>query len=217
MRKQFYFVFIFVSLATLCFGQNPFTGKGKEIIVSDRKASEIDTIALVEPISLILGTTKERDAGLEVISRQNLVKGIDELFPLRIAIFDLDIDPEYLSLDKKVIFEIMKDYDDNKVKEADSLVNYIISTMEASHVNYILSVAQLGNSPRGETDFATPKISTEFGKSFESWSIIYCIIFDRQKKNVAFFGKSHFDHSEPCVKKNTDEQLMKLFKKYFKS
>lgn len=193
------------------------TGKSKEIIVSDRKPSDIDTIAIFKPVTFINGREQTIDSTLSLVAQHNLAKAVDEIFPQRIAIFDFDVDSEYQEHNNKVLFTIADDIHNNKAEHAEPFIAGIIKSMEHLHLNYSLAIVQIGSSPQADTTRATPMLSTEFGKSFKSFSYIYCIIFDREKKNIAFFGSSRYDHSEPCVKKNTDEQLTKIFKKYFKS
>jgi len=205
MKKRIIFLISFFGLIN-CYGQN-----------SERLSTDIDTIGLFKPITLINGLNQQEDTSLELIAQQNLIKGIDEVLPPRITIFDLDVDSEYQEHFWKVLFTIAYDLEHKKREHAEPLISEVIAIMEHLHIDYALALVHKGSSPNAETDRATPKASTEFGKSFYSFSYIYCVIFDREKKNIAFFNKGKFDHSEQCVKKNTDQQLTKIFKKYFKT
>lgn len=165
--------------------------------MSDRKLAEIDTIGMFTPITFIYDKKDNRDTLLDSIARHNLISGIDELFPARIAIRDIETNSDDLS---RILFSLMDNLDKGNNTAAAPLLRYVLDAMEAKHINYALAVSQIGSSP---------------GDSFMSWSLVRCVIIDRQKKNVAVFASSKADHSDPMPKSNTDAQLKKMFEQYF--
>jgi hypothetical protein len=140
------------------------------------------------------------------------MQGIDTVIPPRITIFDID-DSKKKQTDK-ILFTVMELMSQKRIAGATQIAMPLLNSMAEGHVNYGLGVYLFGSSS-GETEHPTPKVATEFGKSYMAYSYLSCVLLDSRKKNIAFYKRSKYDHTEPCVKKTTIEQLRKIFQGYF--
>jgi hypothetical protein len=207
MKRHILKLILLIIIITSC--------NSSKVFISDTKPKEIDSIGLYHPIVLINKNERKDhldDPILSNIAWSNIMQGIDTVIPLRIAIFDID-DNRQKQTDK-ILYTVMDLMSNSKTDEAKEASTSLFRSLEAGHINYALGIVLIGSSS-GETERPTPKLATELGKSFMSWSYLSCVILDVRKKNIAFYKRSNYDHTEPCVKKTTTEQLRKIFQGYF--
>src|SRR5688572_1919179 len=104
-------------------------GGGSKTIKTDRKVSEIQKLAMYEPIAVMVDGNDKRDTVLDAVTRLHMTKVIDKIFPMSVAIYDLDVPEEKKPTMTAMLFMILADMNDGRKDRVKNLVSVIISLM----------------------------------------------------------------------------------------
>jgi hypothetical protein len=178
-------------------------GGGSKIITTDRKISEIQKLAMFEPIAVMIDGSGKRDTVLDAMTRLHMTKVIDKIFPMSVAIYDLDLNEDVKPALTLAFYVILSDMNDGRKDRIRQYLPMILSMMEEGEIDYVLAVSQVGHTGHKQDQ--------------EAHSQSYAAIFDRQKKNIAYYGFSGFERIEPTLEITTEHQFTTLFKSFFET
>lgn len=178
-------------------------GGGSKIVKTDRKVSEIKKLAMFEPIAVVLNKSGGTDSLLNEVTKLHVTKVVDKLFPMSVEIYDLDVPSDMKPTLTVAFYMILTDMSNDRKDRIEKYLPGIISLMEKGGIDYVLAVSQIGD--------------TGHNKDQPANSQSFAAIFDREKKNIAYYGFSGSDPLEPTEETTTEYQFSKVLKGLFET
>ncbi|MBP7513395.1 MAG: hypothetical protein KA791_02535 [Flavobacteriales bacterium] len=184
-----------------CVAQVLFDRTTGDAFQGDTDVDEIDSIALIDPMVVVLNADGSRDSSVTDSTKKILLAALKDVIPeqITIAAFQTSADRQHDL--NNAVYHLMDGLADGKTSQVAQIIADLSDILERERVRFALGILHFGRSvPRSQ----------------DQWSEMRCVIVDSQNRDVALFVWSHVYGHSPSEERVLRYQLSRAFKKYFK-
>lgn len=184
-----------------CVGQVLFDRTTGDTFTGDTRPDEIDSIALIEPMVMVMNADGSRDTSETDTTRKILLSAVREAIPEQITLGAFPATPAVQHDLNEAMYHLLDGLVDGKTAQRTEILAELSAILQRERVRFGLGILHFGRSvPRGQ----------------DRWSNMRCVIVDSQNRDVVVFGWSLVHGHAPSEEQVVRYQLSRTFKKYFK-